>query len=75
VKRRAAVVLASLLLAGLGACSSDQSPGITPEGTTNDGPSTTSHTLPRCDPTPGAKVPVGGCIDEDGAVVNPDDAP
>jgi hypothetical protein len=72
VRRRAALLLAALLLAVAGACSSDQDPGLTPEGSVDDGPATTSHLLPACDTSPDASVPVGGCVASDGSIVNPD---
>ena len=75
MRRRIAVLTASVLVVVLGACSSDQDPGLTPEGGTNDGPNTTSHVLPKCDTATDATVPVGGCLDAYGAVVNPDEAP
>jgi hypothetical protein len=73
--RRLAVGLAAALLAVLGACSSDQDPGLTPDSSSTDGPSTTSHLLPRCDSTPDATVPAGGCVGDDGAILRPGSAP
>lgn len=57
----------------LGACSEDQDPGLTPG--TNAGPTTTSHTLPACSTDAAATIPLGGCIDPQGRVVNPDASP
>lgn len=74
MRARAALATVGLVAAGLlGACSEDQDPGLTPP--TNDGPSTTSHTLPPCAEDPAAPVPVGGCLDPEGRVVNPDAGP
>lgn len=72
MKRGAALVALALVL-GVGACSSEQDPGLVPEG--NDGPSTTSRLLADCSDDPGATIPTGGCLDADGNVVRPGDAP
>lgn len=58
-----------VLSAGLGACGSDQDPGVTPG--TGGGPTTTSHLLERCpDGGPNATTPSAGCLDEDGKVAH-----
>ena len=70
MKRRLALALVVLALAGGASCSSDQDPGLTPEGT-GGGPSTTSQLLSACSDEPDATIPVGGCLDADGTVIRP----
>ncbi|MDQ2651066.1 MAG: hypothetical protein M3Z03_16120 [Actinomycetota bacterium] len=70
MKLRSMIVALGLLgAAAVGACSEEQDPGLTPA--TNAGPTTTSHTLPACSPDTTASIPLGGCIDRNGRVVNP----
>jgi hypothetical protein len=67
MNRARTVVAAIALVVGVAACGSDQDPGFTPP--TDDGPSTTSHTLGACPPGgPDATTPPAGCLDADGNV-------
>ena len=67
--RRAAVVLLALAVT-LGACESDQDPGLDPGGA--DGPAQTSNTLGTCPPGgPDATTPAAGCLGPDGSVLRP----
>lgn len=70
--RRVAAMVAVVVLGALGtACSSDQDPGLTPEGSTG-GPTTTSHLLQACPPGgPDATTPSEGCLGPDGKVLLP----
>lgn len=66
-RRLVAVVLALVL--GLGACESDQDPGVDPGG---DEPTTTSNTLGQCpEGGPDDTTPAAGCIGSDGSVLRP----
>jgi hypothetical protein len=66
----AAAAAALLALGPLGACGSEQDPGLEPSGT-QGGPATTSHLLEACPaPGSGATIPLAGCLDEDGKVVH-----
>lgn len=69
VRRRLLCLLAVAALA-LGACESDQDPGL--DADRLDGPAPTSDTLPDC-PTggPDATTPPAGCLGPDGAVLRP----
>lgn len=67
--RRAAAVALGLALA-LGACESDQDPGLDPGVV--DGPARTSDTLGSCPPGgPDETTPAAGCLGPDGAVLRP----
>jgi hypothetical protein len=69
VTRRAVVVLLAAVLA-LGACESDQDPGLDPGLV--DGPAPTSDTLGVCPPGgPDATTPSAGCLGPDGSVQRP----
>ncbi len=63
--RRALAAL--LLVASVGACSSDQEPEIVPAS--GGGSVTTSRSLQPCPPGgPDETTPAAGCLDEDGMV-------
>jgi hypothetical protein len=69
VRRRVATLAVGLVLA-LGACESDQDPGIDPGVT--DGPAQTSDTLGACPPDgPDETTPAAGCLGPDGSVLRP----
>ena len=74
MKGRAVLVAVLLALGATGACSSGQDPGLVPEDV-DSGPSTTSRLLSACSAAPDATIPTGGCLDADGNVVRPGDAP
>lgn len=66
--RTAGVVLALVL--ALGACESDQDPGLDPGLV--EGPARTSDTLGSCPPGgPDATTPPAGCLGPDGSVLRP----
>lgn len=68
--RRRVAAVALGLAAALGACESDQDPGIDPGVT--DGPAQTSDTLGVCPPGgPDATTPPAGCLGPDGSVLRP----
>lgn len=69
MSRRAAGAVLALALA-LGACESEQDPGLDPGAV--DGPAQTSDTLGACPPGgPDATTPDAGCLGPDGSVQRP----
>lgn len=67
-RRVAALTVAAGLV--LGACESDQDPGLDPGVT--DGPAQTSDTLGACPPGgPDGTTPPAGCLGSDGSVLRP----
>ncbi|HSP04667.1 MAG TPA: hypothetical protein VLR27_14240 [Acidimicrobiales bacterium] len=69
MKHRLATLAVALVLV-LGACESDQDPGIDPGVT--DGPAETSDTLGTCPAGgPDDTTPPAGCLGPDGSVLRP----